>query len=585
MSASRPRSAADTWLRAQRAPVKRLLSRGLMLGAAQALAMCGAAWMVAHVLSSAIFRHAGLGSLWPYLVALLVLAGMRLVLTLAQRRLTFEAGAQVSANVRERAEHELARRGPLWAKRQSSGELITRVVDGVEALVPYYARYLPQVGFAGMVPAIILICVLPADPWSSLILFLTAPLIPLFMVLAGWAAQSASEQRWLRLKRLGARFMDALSGLTTLRLCRAAAREQAALEAAGEAYRRDTMAVLRVAFLSGLVLEFFATVSIAVVAVLIGFRLMWGDLDFQSGLFVLLLAPEFFLPLRSMGAQRHQRMDAAAAAEDLAKLLGEQAPTKASTTVLASSATPDRASVAVAFERVSFAYDEGVPVLDELQLEVAAGRCLTLVGASGCGKSTALALLMGFAAPVAGEIRINGKPLHEMDVDSWRQQVAWVPQRAHVFHGSLRDNLLLARADADEQSLTAAVQAAGLSTVIARLPRGLDTPLGEHGRGLSGGEVQRLALARAWLRDAPLLLLDEPTQHLDSATAAQIDDALHRLMRGRTVIRVAHRLHAIADTDIVAVMAHGRIIERGAAGVLRARGGAFADLLASDLAA
>jgi ATP-binding cassette, subfamily C, bacterial CydD len=571
---------ATRWLREQARPVRRLLGIGVLAGAVQAVLMCLGAWLVAHVLSQAIFASRPPASLWPLLSLLPLIAVARFVLSVWQRRATFEAGARVSTHVRQRLEERARSLGPIWAARQSSGDIVTRFVDGIDALVPYYAGYLPQLAFAAIVPVIILASALFADPWSALVLTATAPLVPLFMLLVGRAAEQASQRRWKRLRRMGAHFMDALAGLTTLRLFRAISREESFLAATGEAYRQETMAVLRIAFLSALVLEFFATVSIAVLAVLIGFRLLWGKLGFEPGLFVLLLAPEFFLPLRALGTQRHRKMEAAAAAEDLAALL--EIPV----------ATPAKAlqksrflQIAIEYRQVSFGYEEGHDVLRDVHLSVAAGSILTLVGATGSGKSTLFSLLMGFAQPHGGTILINGEDLATLDLDAWRKHIAWVPQRANVFHGTLRDNLLIAAPDANDLQLERAIQAAALTPVITRLPKGLDTPLGEHGRGLSGGERQRLSLARAWLRDAPLLLLDEPTQHLDTITAAHIDTALAKLAEGRTVIRIAHRLDAIRDSEQVAVMADGRIVETGTAEALRHAHGAFARLLAADRAA
>ena len=575
-------SAASAWLRDQARPVRALLGTGIAAGLLQAALMCLGAWMLAHVLAGAIFHGRRWSMAWPWLLALLALAALRFALGLLQRRATFEAGARVADAVRQALEKRMRELGPRWGTRQASGDLATRLVDGVDALVPYYAGYLPQVAFAVLVPALILLVVLPADPWSALVLVFTAPLVPLFMVLAGQAAEQASQRRWMRLRRMGAHFMDALAGLTTLRLYRAATREQALLEATGEAYRRETMAVLRIAFLSALVLEFFATVSIAVLAVLIGFRLMWGKLAFEQGLFVLLLAPEFFLPLRALGTQRHRRMDAAAAATDLVEWLAVQLPQAAQ---VASPSPIAATQLTIDFERVGFAHEDGRAVLRDLDLHLPAGTSLTLVGASGSGKSTLLSLLMGFDAPQSGRILVDGHDLARTDLDAWRRHIAWIPQRAHVFHGSLRDNLLIAAADADTFTLWRALQAASLDGVVARLPQGLDTPLGERGHGLSGGECQRLALARAWLRNAPLLLLDEPTQHLDDATAASIDAALARLGEGRTVIRITHRLDGIRDDEHVAVLADGRIVEHGRADALRAAGGHFAGLLAAEQAA
>lgn len=582
VSARKPVTPAS-WLRDQARPERGLLRAGIALGAAQAVLLCATAWLVADAITQSVMAGKGLTSLWPALVALPLIAITRFAVTLAQRRITFEVGARVGARVRNTLEAQTRQRGPQWANRQSSGEAVTRMVDGVDALVPYFARYLPQVAFATLLPLLLLLAVLPADPWSALVLFATAPLIPLFMVLAGRAAQHASQRRWTRLKRLGARFMDALGGLTTLRLLRAVEREQTVLAAIGEAYRAETMAVLRVAFLSALVLEFFATVSIAVLAVLVGFRLMWGDLGFQQGLFVLLLAPEFYLPLRALGAQRHQRMDAVSAAEDLIGL--PDPPRDASGHPSGKPVLPPHdARVALRLEHVGFDYAER-EILHDIDFAVAAGEHFTVVGASGCGKSTLLNLLMGFAQPGRGRILVNGKDLLTLDLAAWRKCIAWVPQRPHVFRGTLRDNLLLAAPDADAMAIGRAVDAAALGPVIARLPLGLDTPLGEHGLGLSGGECQRLALARASLRDAPLLLLDEPTQHLDDETARHVDQTLAQMTSGRSVIRIAHHLDRIPADETVLVMASGRIVESGPASRLGSSNGIFSRLLAQDRAA
>ncbi len=578
-SASCGESIAPNWLRAQARPLRRRLGKSVAAGSAQALLMCGGAWLIAHVLARAIFAHQTLLALWPALTGIVLIAALRAALMVKQRTWQFDAGSQIVTQVHRELDLRLQARGPQWAARQSTGDVVTRLVDGVGALAPYYSGYLPQMYLSLIVPAVVLVCVLTAEPWSALVLLGCTPLLPIFMVLVGKAAAAASERRWMRLRRLGARFMDALSGLTTLRLYGAAEREQRILAAAGDAYRRDTMGVLRIAFLSALVLEFFATVSIAVIAVLIGFRLLAGTLTFEPGMFALLLAPEFFAPLRALGTQRHQRMEATAAAEGVLELL-----LGADDTAVPRPATrqPPRHAPDISFDGVRFGHEENRDVLDAVDLHVAAGTRLTLVGESGSGKSTLLNLLMGFAAPRRGRILIDGVDLATIDPAAWRGMIMWVSQRPFVFHGSVRENLLIARPDADELTLRRAIQFASLEPVIASLPHGLETLLGEHGAGLSGGEFQRLALARAWLRDAPVLLLDEPTQHLDAATAHLVTRALDRFGQGRTVIRVAHRLADLNDDEAIAVMARGHVVEKGYAGSLRRQAGAYASLLTAD---
>ncbi|MBB3228257.1 ATP-binding cassette subfamily C protein CydD [Luteibacter sp. Sphag1AF] len=575
---------APSWLRARARPLRSLLTRGIAAGTAHALLVCAGAWLIAHVLAQAIFADRALATLWPELVALVVTGALRAWLVVVQRAVQFDAGARIVEQVHHELDASLKARGPKWAAQQASGDVVTRLVDGVDALAPYYSGYLPQMYLSLIIPAVVLVCILTAEPWSALVLLGCTPLLPVFMILAGKAAAAASERRWMRLRRLGARFMDALSGLTTLRLYGAAEREQQVLAATGDAYRRDTMGVLRIAFLSALVLEFFATVSIAVIAVLIGFRLLGGKLAFEPGMFVLLLAPEFFAPLRALGTQRHQRMEAVAAAEGVLEVLGGSGDDNL---IQPHTGThvPGRQAPAILFDEVTFAHDAGRDVLDHVSLHIPAGSRLTLVGESGSGKSTLLNLLMGFVSPQRGRVLIDGIDMADLDMSAWRDRISWVSQRPYVFHGSVRDNLMIARPDADELSLRRAIQFASLETVIAGLPDGMATLLGEHGTGLSGGQFQRLALARAWLRNAPVLLLDEPTQHLDAATARSIDEALETFATGRTVIRVAHRLDAIADDEMVAVMSHGRIVEYGVAAHLRTQAGFFSSLVAADRSA
>lgn len=567
---------ASAWLRRESAGLCAPLVRASLVVALRALVLVAQAWLLAGILDAALFRHAPWAQLWRQWLVLVALAPLRWWLSLRARRGPFDVALDRIVRLRAQLLARAQALGPIGLRGIASGEVITRLVDGIDALLPYYARYLPQAQTAAIVPLLLAAFVFPADWISGLVLLLTAPLIPLFMVLLGGAAERASRKRFAQLARLGASFVDALGGLVTLRQLGAAERVADGMATDGERYRVLTMQVLRVAFLSALVLEFFATVSIAIVAVLIGFRLLWHELAFRQGLFILLLAPEIYLPLRAFGALRHARMDALAAAGELARL----EDISAARAPVAGARLQKSSPPAIRLQSVGYGHAGRIATLRDCSLELKP-RCVTaLVGGSGVGKTTLIDLLLGFAEPASGSIFVDGVDLAGIDTASWRERIAWVPQRAHVFEGDVRDNLMLANPDADEAAIERAGNASGLGSVVARLPQGWKTCLGEHGLGLSGGELQRLALARAFLREqADVLLLDEPTAHLDAASAARIDAVIRELAAARTVLLVAHRLEAAQRADWIAVMRDGRIVEQGTPRELVSRRGAFADLL------
>ncbi len=573
---------AEDWLRRAAQEIRRPRHRVALLTAAQALALVAQAWLLSGILAEAVMRRAPLARLWPQALALLLLAPARFALSVGARDTAQRAAQRLADSLRGRVLRGAQALGPHGLRAEASGDLITQLVDGIDAVQAYFARYLPQALAAVLIPALLLLFVFPADWLSGLILLLTAPLIPLFMTFAGHAAEHASERRYAQLRRLGAAFIEALGGLVTLRLLGAAERFAQHLDEESGAYRTLTMQVLRIAFLSALVLEFFAMVSIAMVAVLIGFRLLWGELHLRAGLFVLLLAPELYLPLRALGALRHTRMDALAAARRLAALddlpAAARTPPRVDRAAMTTATAPE-----IAVDRVCYAHRGRAAALRDCSIVLQARRVTALVGATGAGKSTLLSLLLGFAAPDRGCIRIDGVDLTALDADDWRAHVAWVPQRTHVFEGSVRDNLRLAAPQADVAALQRAAERSGLAPVLARLPRGWDTPLGERGLGLSGGELQRLALARALLRErATIWLLDEPTAHLDAASARAVETMIRSIAASRTVLLVAHRLSAARSADWVAVMSGGRIAEQGPPSELANARGAYAALLQAE---
>jgi ATP-binding cassette, subfamily C, bacterial CydD len=591
---SRALTSAAGWLRAQLRDLRRPLQRAALSIGALALASVATAWLLSGILAASLIAHAPLHRVWPQCLGLLLVALLRFGLGVSLRRTAFVAAERLTERLRLRLLQGAQNLGPYGLRARASGDLITQLVDGIEAVFAYVARYLPQLGSALLVPLILVLFVFPADWLSGLVLLLTAPLIPLFMVLVGRAAGRASERRYAQLTRLGATFIEALGGLVTLRQLGAAERFARRLDEEGEEYRVLTMQVLRVAFLSALVLEFFATVSIAIVAVLIGFRLLWGELHFRAGLFVLLLAPELYLPLRALGGLRHSRMDALAAAQHLAALdadLAADTPAGADRGATAAAdgrpeggvTTPPAAPPEIRLEHVSYEHDGRGAGLRGCSLVLHARQLTALVGATGAGKSTLLNLLLGFAAPDSGRIRVDGVDLAALDPARWRAGIAWVPQQPHVFEGSVRDNLLLAAPGAGDDALRRAAQASGLAAVLARHAGGWQTPLGERGLGLSGGELQRLALARALLREeARVWLLDEPTAHLDAQSAHAVEEVIRAAAATRTVVLVAHRLSAARSADRVAVLDGGRVVEQGSPATLARARGAYAALLAAE---
>jgi len=432
----------------------------------------------------------------------------------------------------------------------------------------FYALFLPQLALVVLLPLTIVAAVFPVSWPAGLLLLATAPMIPLFTILVGMGAESVSQRHFQSLSRMSAHFLDVLQGLATLKLFDRSREEADEIARVSADYRRCTMSVLYVAFLSSAVIEFFACLSIALVAVYLGmsylgyfnFGLYGQPISLADGLFILLLAPEFFLPLRELGAHYHARARALAAAEDIRGLL--QGPLPGLTGGRGRPESPE--GIRLQCRNLHFAYGEGRrPALKGVGLELAPGRGIALAGGSGAGKSTLISLLLGFITPDQGEILVNGVPLIDIDPSHWRRQVGWVGQNPVLFHGSLRENLRLGRPEAGEDRVTEAARAAGVLDFARRLPQGLDTPVGEQGVGLSRGEAQQVALARVFLKSAPVLLLDEPTAGLDADSERRVLDAIESFRVGRTVLTVTHRLADIRRADRILVMAEGRIIEDG----------------------
>jgi ATP-binding cassette subfamily C protein CydD len=535
------------------------LRLAIAIGLGAGLLLILQAWLLASTINAVVFDKAVLEQVLPWLWMLLLLFLVRAVLAWAAEQAAFRAAMQVKLELRETLYRHVQQLGPAWLSGERSGDIVNAVSDGVEALEAYYARYLPAMSLMTLVPLAILVFVVPRDWLAALVLGLTAPLIPLFMILVGKGAEQRSQRQWRQLAWMSAHFLDVIQGLTTLRLFNASRREAQMIAHISDEYRRGTMSVLRIAFLSSFVLEFFSTVSIAIVAVLVGFRLYWGDMDFLNGLFVLLLAPEFYLPLRNMGTQYHARMEAIGAAERIVEILNT--PVVATAGMLTRIA--DLRQAGIRLEAVNFRYPDGRQALQDLDLVIRPGETLALVGASGAGKTTLINLLLGFLQPSGGRILVGDTPLQEIASETWRRQLAWLPQRPQLFPGSIADNIRLGRPGADLQGVREAAARAQATDFIEALPQGWDTRVGEGGQGLSGGQVQRIALARAFLKDAPLVILDEPTANLDPDSEARVHAAVRALAAGRTLIMIAHRLRTVRDADRIVVLDLGQIVHTG----------------------
>ncbi|MGW3931564.1 thiol reductant ABC exporter subunit CydD [Streptomyces microflavus] len=525
----------------------------LFLTAVVALGLVGAALVIAQAMLIAEIVVGGFEDgltvtelRTPLLLLAAVAVGRALVAWLTELA-AHRASAAVKSELRGRLLERAAQLGPGWLSGQRTGSLVALATRGVDALDDYFARYLPQLGLAVVVPVAVLARIVTEDWVSAAIIVVTLPLIPLFMILIGWATQSRMDRQWQLLSRLSGHFLDVVAGLPTLKVFGRAKAQAESIRTITSQYRRATVRTLRIAFLSSFALELLATLSVALVAVTIGMRLVHGELDLYTGLVVLILAPEAYLPIRQVGAQYHAAAEGLSAAEEIFAVLETEARGTGTEDV------PD--STRLELEGVTVRHEGRTePSLDAVSLTVEPGETVALVGPSGVGKSTLLNVVLGFAVPDEGRVRVGGRDLAELDPERWRSRIAWVPQRPHLFAGTIAENVRLARPDADDAAVVTALRDAGAYDFVAELPDGERTLLGEDGAGLSAGQRQRLAIARAFLADRPLLLLDEPTASLDGETEAGIVDAVRRLAAGRTVLLVVHRPALLAVADRVVTL-------------------------------
>ena len=537
------------WLDGLRDLARRRLAVAIGVPLLSGALLVGQVWLLAGGIADAVEGRAGLAELWPRLAGFAAILVVRIALGTAGEIAGASAAESIKLAVRQSLFTELLRRRlPVSLANGSSGALASTLIEQVESLDGYFSRYLPAMVQASILPFAFALLLLPVDWVAGLLFLVTAPLIPVFMALVGWGAEAASVRQAAAMQRLAGRFGDRLRGMVTLKLFGRASAETDAMVAASEELRRRTLGVLRIAFLSSAVLEFFAALGVAGVALYVGLsflglvHLRFSPLSFTSGLFLLLMAPEIYQPLRQLAANYHDRATARAAVAAMAATVGalpdpvgvkpEPAPVLAPLAV--------RPAVGLAVAGLTLRTPDGSrTILSHAGLTIPAGRQVALLGPSGSGKTTlleAIARLRDFD----GDIRLGGQPIEAIEDERLRRELGYLPQQSRLFHGTIADNMRLGLTEISPEMLRQAARLSRVADFADRLPLGLDTPLGEGGLGLSGGEAQRVALARLYLRNPSLILLDEPTAHLDRATEQAVLDGLLEFARGRTLLVSTH---------------------------------------------
>jgi len=534
--------------------------------------------LLSDVVNRVFILHQTLNDVWPFLAVMLWLAMVRAVSVWSGDVFAQKSANHLKGSLRADLTQRIFALGPAFTRAERSGELVNAAVEGVEVLDEYLTLFQPLRALAMIVPVFVALIIFLLDPPTVLILIFTGPVLVLFLALIGSRAKEITERRYLELSWMSAFFLDVLQGLATLKMFGRSREQIETIREISVHYGNTTLEVLRTAFQTALVLEWGGTVATAFVAVEISLRLMSGGISFERALAVLVITPEFFLPLRQLAIRYHAGTAGKAAADRIFAILDQPLPSPRSST--SRSSVPARLDLR--FDQVSFAYDGGQrPALQDFSLHILHGQTVALVGATGAGKTTVANLVLRFIEPQAGSITVDGTPLSEIDPAAWRSHLAWVPQQPHLFYGTIAANIRLANPNATQEAVVAAATAAHAHEFIEKLPQGYDTPIGEQGARLSGGQQQRLAIARAFLKDAPFLILDEATSHLDAESEALVQDALARLLRGRTALIITHRLKLAYTADQVVVMQQGRAVETGKHATLVAENGAYRQLVAS----
>ncbi len=512
---------------------------------------------LSKVVNGIFLAHKTLAGVEPFLLLLLGFIVVRAVLVWLREVTAQESAIRIKSALRRQLFAHVFALGPGYHKGEATGELVATASEGIERLDAYFSRYLPQIVLSVLVPVVIVAYIFPLDWISAALLLVTGPIIPLLMFMVGSYAEKLVQGQWLALSRMSASFLDSIQGLPTLKLFGRSNAAGQKVERMSNAFGEKTLKMLRVAFLSGAVLEFMTAAAIGVVAVTLGIRLIDGGISFESAFLVLLLTPEFYRPLRELGVSRHAGMEGKVAAKRILEILETPLPVLANATSNKRPVNP----LTLSFDNVTYTYPGNErPALTKINLTLAAGTRTALVGRSGAGKSTLVNLLLRFMVAQSGNITVNDIPLSELPAEVWREYIALVPQRPYLFNDTILANIRMARPTASEDDIKQAATFAGAEEFIQQLPHSYETRIGERGARLSAGQAQRIAIARAFLKDAPLLILDEPTSSLDPKSEMLIRQALEHLMQQRTVLVIAHRYNTISNVEQIAILDDGKIV-------------------------
>ncbi|MFE4487318.1 thiol reductant ABC exporter subunit CydD [Bacillus altitudinis] len=541
-----------------------------------------AQWL-AHAITT-LFDGKSLMQATPYVLLFLAAFLVRHGLTLMREKVMFTYSSRIGADVRKQLLDQLFHLGPAFTKKKGTGKLVTLAMEGIAQYRQYLQLFLPKMVNMAVIPVMVLVYVWTLDETSAVILIVTLPILIVFMILLGLVAQRKAAKQWRSYEKLSNHFTDSLRGLETLRYLGISKKHSRNIGEVSKRYRKATMSTLKVAFLSSFALDFFSMLSIATVAVFLGLRLIEGDLLLLPALTALMLAPEYFLPVREVGNDYHATLNGKEANEAIQVILEEKGFREQETQSVQLNEWNEQSELTL--QDVSVLHDEHAPYsIQDVDLTVKGKKKIGIIGASGSGKSTLTDVLGGFVEPSAGEIILNGKPLAHLQLAAWQKEVVYMPQHPYLFHMTLRENIRFYEPNATDEDVERAVEEAGLSQLVAELPNGLDEVIGEQGRGLSGGQAQRIALARTVLGQRSIMLLDEPTAHLDIETEYELKKTMLPLFENKLVFLATHRLHWMTDMDEIIVMDHGTIAEMGTHESLMERKGVYYQLVQEQMGA